>query len=67
MANHLTTSDINACIAMHEQALETAVKDLGRSPADGYVLTIIQTIHALEDYRDAKLLRKTQAKTKAPA
>lgn len=44
----VSNREIEACIDMHRVALVTAIRDLGRSPMDGAILTLVQTIRELE-------------------
>jgi hypothetical protein len=43
----ITQKEMDACIAKHELVLETLVRAPGGSPADGGILTLINTIDAL--------------------
>ncbi len=47
--------ELDACIDMHRVALVTAIRDLERSPMDGAILTLIQTIKALEAMREPEI------------
>lgn len=47
--------ELDDCIEVHRTALRTAIRDLDRSPADGVILTLIQTIQALEAMREPEL------------